>query len=193
MGNEQSTALQKVADSHEVSCASLSGIGPSSRETSGAFFTHGNSGALVIIGGHGAAEAGADAEYNDVWALPSGGGWQSCSPSGRAALARSGHTVTSVTGVGLVVFGGLSQEKGYLNDVALLAPVRRVSPRPLAPLPTERSHASKKKRCEKRRLRMVHLSGRRFARPARFLWAATSTPQSRRPSALVLSATADSA
>ena len=125
MGNEQSAAsapLQAAADSCEVSCDSLPGNGPSERETAGAFFSRGGTGALVVFGGHGTDEQGADQAHNDVWVLPSGAGWQLCNPDGRAARARSGHTVSSVPDVGLVVFGGLCHEKGYLSDVTLLAP-----------------------------------------------------------------------
>ena len=121
MGNEQSAAAQP-ADVPEVNCGSLPGDGPSAREAAGAFFSKGGNSALVVFGGHGTDAEGADQAHNDVWVLPSGAGWQQCSPEGRAALPRSGHTVSSVADVGLLVFGGLCHEKGYLSDVALLAP-----------------------------------------------------------------------
>ena len=122
MGNEQSAAGQP-ADVPEVNCGSLPGDGPSAREAAGAFFSKGGNSALVVFGGHGTDAEGADQAHNDVWVLPSGAGWQQCSPEGRAALPRSGHTVSSVADVGLLIFGGLCHEKGYLSDVTLLAPV----------------------------------------------------------------------
>ena len=119
MGN----AVGQPADVPEVTCGSLPGDGPSAREAAGAFFSKGGNSALVVFGGHGTDAEGADQAHNDVWVLPSGAGWQQCSPEGRVALPRSGHTVSSVADVGLLVFGGLCHEKGYLSDVALLAPV----------------------------------------------------------------------
>ena len=114
--------LQAAADGRPIKCDALAGgAAPTPRETAGAFYSKDGTSALVLFGGHG-TDADDDQEHNDVWVLPSGGQWQPCSAGGRTPRARSGHTVTAVPKVGLVVFGGLSHEKGYLQDVALLAP-----------------------------------------------------------------------
>ena len=119
MGNEQSTegaaAAQQHVDTVECPWSPFAGSGarPSPREAAGAAVGD----RLVVVGGR-----DAEGEHNDVWSRPvAGGEWTMHEAGGRATRARSGHTVVNAPGVGLVVFGGLSHEKGYLSDVALLA------------------------------------------------------------------------
>ena len=102
------------------------GGGPSARETAGAGVSLADgSAATFLMGGHGVAE-----EDNEVWAKKQDNDtWERIAAGGRAPRARSGHAVVWAEGVGLVVFGGLSHEKGgYVNDVALL----RAAPEGLA-------------------------------------------------------------
>ena len=128
MGNEQSqqrcvappTELQSALDTQEVLIAPISaGAAPSPRETAGcaAKFANRQSG-LVLFGGH-----GEQPEDNELWALGPDQKWARVeSDAGRKPGARSGHTAAWVSGVGLIVFGGLSHEKGrYLSDCHLLS------------------------------------------------------------------------
>ena len=74
----------------------------------------------MVFGGH-----GAQPEDDEVWALCQDAKWARLEPRsagpGRTPCARSGHTAAWVSGIGLVVFGGLSHEKGrYLSDCHLL-------------------------------------------------------------------------
>ena len=72
----------------------------------------------MLVGGHNLEE-----EYSDVWSFGAGASWIKHEPEGRAPRARGGHTAVSAPAHGLVVFGGISHERGgYLADVNLLAP-----------------------------------------------------------------------
>ena len=55
-----------------------------------------------------------------------GNAWQQMMAGGRPMRPRGAHTAVIAPNVGIVVFGGLSHEKGgYLSDVALLRVVAR--------------------------------------------------------------------
>ena len=107
--------LESTATSAEASWTEINDAGgtdkPPARETSGAVDGDGN---LFLIGGRDAKD-----EYADVHVRGAAGGWFKPEPAGRPPRARSGHSVVA-TRDGLVVFGGLSHERGYLSDVQLL-------------------------------------------------------------------------
>ena len=113
------TAAQGLVDTQEAAWSPLGcqtgdhGPTPSPREAAGGIVHE----KFVVFGGH-----DAQAEHNDVWLQRLGErDWHCANVGGRAPRARSGHTAVAVPGVGLVVFAGLSHEKGYLSDVALLS------------------------------------------------------------------------
>ena len=72
-----------------------------------------------VVGGHSNEE-----EFDDVWTLgPDASAWVKKEPSGRVPRGRGGHTVVADPAHGLVVFGGISHERGgYLSDVQVLTP-----------------------------------------------------------------------
>ena len=122
MGAEQSVPIDENAPpqeaaasgtTREVAWTAAAGDGEAPSPRVGAGGPVGNS--LVLVGGHGQAE-----ELADVWSLTSGA-WCRLEPEGRAPRPRGGHTVVSAEGVGLIVFGGLSHDRGYLSDVHHLA------------------------------------------------------------------------
>ena len=124
MGNEQSstasadgghepTHAQKLVDECVCKWQIFEALAsPSPRETAGAVMGD----QFVVVGGH-----DADDERNDVHTCDAQGQWTPAVLEGRPPRARSGHTVVAAPGVGIVVFGGLSHERGYLGDVALLS------------------------------------------------------------------------
>ena len=90
---------------------------PSAEVRSGAVL---DDGTLVVIGGHSNEE-----EFGDVWALGAADEtqWVKREPAGQAPRVRGGHSVVYDPNHGLVVFGGISHERGgYLADVQVLAP-----------------------------------------------------------------------
>ena len=137
MGNEQSTPgatssspdaassahaspLQAAADARDVAwspCATAKNACPAPRVGAGAVL---DDGTLVVIGGHSNEE-----EFGDVWALGAADEtqWVKREPAGQAPRVRGGHSVVYDPNHGLVVFGGISHERGgYLADVQVLAP-----------------------------------------------------------------------
>ncbi|KAL1521410.1 hypothetical protein AB1Y20_021074 [Prymnesium parvum] len=131
MGNEQSTQatnrveawssqLQSALGTQEVVFENVEhATSPTKRETAGAATPS----SLLLFGGHGELP-----EDNELWSLRSApkAQWERVETGVAGGLvrtpcARSGHSAVWADGVGLVVFGGLSHEKGrYLSDAHLL-------------------------------------------------------------------------
>ena len=111
------TDAQAAADTVEIAWKEATHSAVSPRVTQGAAIADGAK--AVVVCGH-----DLEAEYADAWLLDGeGGAWKAIDAGGRGPRARGGHTVIAVPGVGVVVFGGISHEKGgYLSDVAVLAP-----------------------------------------------------------------------
>ena len=111
------TDAQAAADTVEIAWKEATHSAVSPRVTQGAAIADGAK--AVVVCGH-----DLEAEYADAWLLDGeAGAWKAIDAAGRAPRARGGHTVIAVPGVGVVVFGGISHEKGgYLSDVAVLAP-----------------------------------------------------------------------
>ena len=110
-------AVDAHVDSLTTTSAQAEGLpqdvgGPSPRVGAGGVL--GND--LIVVGGHAAGD-----ELADVWSLSCNTlTWKKLEPAGRPPRPRGGHTAVAVDELGVVVFGGLSHDKGYLGDVALL-------------------------------------------------------------------------
>lgn len=102
---------------------------PSARETSGTVAGKTGEGDVCLFVAAGRA---AQQEFNDVHCYTSGTGWKNIMPSGPAPRLRSGHALVhaqltldnaqgeSAVGPGLVLFGGMSSDRGYLSDTMAL-------------------------------------------------------------------------
>ena len=126
MGNQNSSqAFDEALESAPPAAwvAGPSEGAPSPRESAAAIITSAAAAErLCIVGGRGEIDklTGEPVEYDDVHILSGDGTWSSPKPSGRTPRSRSGHTALHLPGLGLLVYGGLSAERGYLSDASLL-------------------------------------------------------------------------
>jgi len=90
---------------------------PSGRECVAVTSSDAGGECLYVVGGR-----GAEGPHNDVGVYDAAGGrgWAAVSPGGEPPSARSGHSAAAVPGVGILVHGGLCEERGFRNDTALL-------------------------------------------------------------------------
>jgi len=126
MGNQPSAPIgdaptvapaQRLVEGVEALWGAVPATGPPGcRATAGDIVQIAGEPTLVVCGGNGLED-----EFDDVWSFSSGP-WRRHDPDGRKPKPRGGHTAVA-TPEGVVVFGGISHEKGgYLADVALLSP-----------------------------------------------------------------------